>query len=132
MLGAADDWQPICAVVIAAALLGQGALQAFWGTLGGATVRVEPVHNQPDPDCSQAWETIAEIRFEARWWKWAAQVLLGVWLATLLTATLALGVWCFCSGLCGCCAGRASVREAPRRPVPARSVKVLAIHDGEF
>ena len=130
MLG--DDWQPICAVVVAAALLGQGAIQAFWGTFGGATVRAEPAHGPQEPDCSQAWEAVAELRFEARWWKWAAQIILAVWLATLLTASIALCVWCFCSGLFGCCAGRASVREAPRRQAPARAVKVLAINDGEF
>ena len=125
------DWQPIVLLVVAAALLGQVVFQSVWGLLGGATVRSEPARGPLEPDCSQAWETIAGLRDEAQWWKRAAQILLAVWLATLLTATLALGVWCFCSGLCGCCAGRAVGRETQRRPVPGRAVKVLAIHDGE-
>ena len=84
MLGA-DDWQPIFTVVVAAALLGQSALQAFWGFLVGVTERSEPASGALETDGSQAWETIAGLRSEARWWKWAAQVLLAVWLATLIT-----------------------------------------------
>ena len=109
MIVAGGDWQPSLVIVVAAAALGQGVLQGLWNALVGAAKSGGSDPGSHEPDCAKAWEAVAERRFEARWWKWAAQTLLAVWICTLVLISFSLCVWCFCSGLCGGCVARAPV-----------------------
>ena len=139
MIVAGGDWQPFLVIVVATAALGQGALQSLWGSLVGAANSGGSDPGSHEPDCGKAWEAVAELRFEAKWWKWAAQTLLAVWVCSLVLISFSFCAWSFCSGLCGSYVARGAAsrrREAQeevtsRRRAPDRAVRALAINDGD-